>query len=161
MKRFFLGVGLLFSITAHGQIRVDQAGDDWKSLVDSALTKIKQSDISTWNFILEHVKHIGFWNGAFSTTEFNAQGTWSVVISASDIRLGSINNLASVITHESYHVYAATHNLQLTPCQEELAAYSFEQSFQRRLKNLESWISRSTTHQVITCQKRLEADSCK
>jgi len=161
MKALILIIGLFLATSGSAQITVDQAGDDWKSQIDSALARIKECDSATWNFVLENVSHIGFWNGAFSTTEIDNNGMWSVVVSASDIRLHSINNLACVIVHEAYHVYAAKKHIHNSPCEEEIAAYTFEQAFQTKLPNLEKWIDISTVHWLELYKNRIKSNNCK
>jgi hypothetical protein len=141
-------------------IVVDQAGDNWKSKVDSALVKIQQTDTATWQFVTENVSHISFWNGSFSTTEIDNNGKWSIVISASDIRLNSVNNIACVIVHESYHINIAKQHINLNDCEEELAAYTYEQSFQTKLPDLESWISTSTLRWLELYKLRLKTTNC-
>jgi hypothetical protein len=160
MKGLLLLITLLVFSTASAQIVVDQAGDDWKSRVDSALLKIQQTDSATWKFVTDYVSHISFWNGAFSTTEIDNHGKWAVVISASDIRLNSVNNIACVIVHESYHIYSAQHHPHKTVCEEELAAYTFEQAFQAKIPNLESWIDISTVHWLELYKDRVKSKDC-
>ena len=160
MKALFLFIGLLFTTTVSGQITVDQAGDNWKSLVDSALVRIKETDSVTWKFVSDNVSHISFWNGTFSTTELDNRGEWSVVVSSHDIRLHSVNNIACVIVHESYHIYIAKQKLNLTVCEEELAAYTFEQTFQTKLPDLESWIDISTLHWLELYKHRIKTSNC-
>jgi len=160
MRALLLFIGLLFTATVSGQITVDQAGDNWKSRVDSAIIKIRQTDAATWQFVTENISHISFWNGSFSTTEIDNKGQWSVVISAADIRLNSINNLACVIVHESYHINIAKHCVNLSVCEEELAAYTFEQSFQAKLPNLESWINVSTLRWLELYKHRIKTTNC-
>jgi hypothetical protein len=159
MKALFLLYLLLLS-TISSAIVVDQAGDNWKSKVDSALVKIQQTDTATWQFVTENVSHISFWNGSFSTTEIDNNGKWSVVISASDIRLNSVNNIACVIVHESYHISIAKQHINLNDCEEELAAYTYEQSFQTKLPDLESWISTSTLRWLELYKLRLKTTNC-
>lgn len=160
MKALLLLAGLFLGSTLSAQIVVDQAGDNWKVKVDSALQRIRECDTTAWKFVTENVKHIGFWNGTFSTTELDNKGEWTVIISSHDIRLNSINNLACVIVHESYHIYAATHRLTLNVCEEELAAYTFEQSFQSHIPNLETWIDSSTIHWLELYKHRLKTTNC-
>jgi hypothetical protein len=159
MKALFLLYLLLLSMVSSA-IVVDQAGDNWKSKVDSALVKIQQTDTTTWQFVTENVSHISFWNGSFSTTEIDNNGKWSVVISASDIRLNSVNNIACVIVHESYHINIAKQHINLNDCEEELAAYTYEQSFQTKLSDLESWISASTLRWLELYKLRLKTTNC-
>jgi hypothetical protein len=159
MKALFLLYLLLLSMVSSA-IVVDQAGDNWKSKVDSALVKIQQTDTTTWQFVTENVSHISFWNGSFSTTEIDNNGKWSVVISASDIRLNSVNNIACVIVHESYHINIAKQHINLNDCEEELAAYTYEQSFQTKLPDLELWISTSTLRWLELYKLRLKTTNC-
>jgi hypothetical protein len=161
MKVLLLFYTLLVFSTASSQILVDQAGDDWKSRVDSALLKIQHTDSATWKFVNDYVLHISFWNGEFSTTEIDNHGKWSVVISASDIRLNSVNNIACIIVHESYHIYSAQRNIYKTVCEEELAAYTFEQAFQAKIPNLETWINNSTTYWLELYKDRVKTKDFK
>ena len=60
---------LLIPLKIFGQIKVDQVGDDWQPQVYKALELIKNTDTTTYSFVLKHCHRISFWSGEFSTVE--------------------------------------------------------------------------------------------
>ena len=84
---------LLIPLKIFGQIKVDQVGDDWQPQIYKALELIKETDTTTYSFVLKHCDRISFWSGEFSTVE----GESTITISQGDMRLNSIENLFSII----------------------------------------------------------------
>lgn len=127
---------LLISLSLNSQILIDDVGDGWKSKVDSALTLIEQSSPEHWEVVKENCNHIIFWLGNFSTTT----DTSTIMIAVRDIKLGSINNLACVIVHESLHLDFKSKKIFYTEAEEELRCYLWESKFLNKLDNPEPWL---------------------
>jgi hypothetical protein len=128
---FCLVSGSLFS-----QILVDDVGDGWKSQVDSALRLIEVTSPEHWCRVKENCSHITYWLGNFSTTTDSS----TIMISVKDMKLNSINNLASVIVHESHHLYLKKRGIVLIEREEEYQSYLWEAEFVWRLNNPEAWL---------------------
>lgn len=86
---------------------------------------------------MKYCNHITFWNGDFSTCEDST----SIMISRQDM-LSSINNIACVIVHESYHLKVYKNNID--PDLEEYEAYKYENDFIKHLENYELWLKSHT-----------------
>lgn len=114
---------------------VDDVGDGWMSAVDSALCLIESSAPEFWPEVSANCKHVTFWNGDHSTSSDS-----TVVISAHDMRLGSVNNIACVIIHESHHLEVARRRLSMAVCKEELECYMLERAFVDRVSADEAWL---------------------
>jgi hypothetical protein len=52
----------------------------------------------------------------------------------------SINNIAAVIVHESFHLKALHDNYGLTELEEESRAYEVELKFLEKIPNVEPWL---------------------
>ena len=100
MKYILLIILFLTSFNSYSQIKIDDIGDNWKYKVDSALTVIKTYDPQKYDTLVKYCKHITFWVGDFSSTEDEN----TIMISQRDMKLNSINNIASVLVHESFHL---------------------------------------------------------
>lgn len=138
-----LTIILLFTSTGFSQIQIDDVGDGWKMKVDSALELISKTDPVVYKEVKENCKHISYWMGKFSTT----QDSTTILISTSDMRIGSINNLACVIVHEAHHLYIKRNKIVMMPRKEEYVCYLHEYDFLKKLSNPEDWL---TIH-VIKC----------
>lgn len=137
MMKYFLLILLQFSmIRVSGQIAIDNVGDDWKLKVEKALVVIETSDSLKYKEVLKYCKHIGYWNGKFSTTE----GPTTVLISQKDMQSTSINNIAAIIVHESKHLFYVDCGITLPPNDEEVLCYKYELSFLTMIPNVEPWL---------------------
>lgn len=148
MKSLFLLLFYLFSTTCFGQIVVDKAGDGWDLRVDSALNLIKINDPSKYTLLKNYCNKIEFWNGCYSTND----GIKSIIISTGDIKLGSVNNLAAVVIHESLHLYYSNTLHTLDVQEEENMCYRYEFSFLEKLPDVEGWLWTHTLNQIITTE---------
>ena len=74
--------------------------------------------------------------GSFSTT----QDSSTVVISVKDMKIGSVNNIACIIVHESHHLLLRKKHIKLEPKKEELECYQYENSFLEKVPNVEDWL---------------------
>jgi hypothetical protein len=142
-----IGVLLMFlmPISLLSQINIHKAGDNWDSIVKSALNLIQKTSPEHYIMVVSQVEEIEFWNEAYSSnTKTNKKGV--IVISSKDIALNSINNLAAVIVHESYHLFL-TGNL-LPENEEEYLCYSYELKFLKMLPYVEPDLLEFTTGQI-------------
>ena len=145
MVRLLSILFLLFPSFTYCQIDIDKAGDGWELKVDSALSIIKEYDSTKYQLLLMVCDKVEFWNGCYSTND----GNKSIIVSTGDVKLSSINNLASVLIHESLHLYYANHLHMMNDQEEENMCYRYEFSFIERLPNVESWLWTHTLQQII------------
>jgi hypothetical protein len=128
---------------AASQIKIDKVGDDWDLKIDSAINLIKQTDTNYYKTLIKYCDHIEIWNGPYSTIYSNSiKGT--IVISVSDIKLNSLNNLAAVLVHESAHLGFRNAGNKLSEKDEEHFCYVYELAFIRKLPNVEPWLLEHT-----------------
>jgi hypothetical protein len=141
--RILLFILALLPTFAYGQIKVDKAGDGWDLKIDSAITLIKQTDTNYYRILVEHCQRVEFWNGPFSTNEWkNNSGT--ILVSVKDVKLNSLNNLATVLVHESCHLIFRKGEYVVSENDEERECYLYEMNFILQLPNLESWLFEHT-----------------
>lgn len=124
------------------QIQVDKAGDGWDEEVNKALYLIQQTSETHYGNIVKYVKRIEFWNQNYSSND----GQEVIVIAAKDMKLGSINNIAAVLVHESCHIIL--NGSHLNPSKEETECYIYELVFLKKLQNVESDLISHTEHQL-------------
>jgi hypothetical protein len=153
MLRHIILVIILFFITnwVNAQIVVDKGGDSWSTQVDSALVIIKKTSPKHWKMIEESCNHISMWNGKVSTTQpGKGSEPGTIVISRDDFKLGSINNIASVIVHESRHLWISRNGLVFkSPMLEEADCYLWELEFLQMIPNVEPWLVQHVFNQYI------------
>jgi len=144
---------ILFFITnfVNAQIIVDKGGDGWSDKVDSALAIIKNTSPKHWKMVEESCNHISMWNGKVSTTQpGKGSELGMIVISRDDFKLGSINNIASVIVHESRHLWISRNGLVFKdPTLEEADCYLWELEFLQMIPNVEQWLVQHVFNQYI------------
>jgi len=136
---------LLFSLQANGQIKVPDVGDSWKSLVDSAIRLVKETDSSSYVILTQNCKEIEFALIPFSTT----RPPNTIVISVRDLRTQSVNNVACVLVHESYHLYLHKNNPGLEPYKEEYLSYVHEYDFICKLRSAEDWLFNNVINMLL------------
>jgi hypothetical protein len=127
---------LLLSITSYGQIKIDDVGTGWKVKVEQALLIIQNNDTEAYDMVKKHCKKISYILSTFSTT----QNGDTVLITTNDMNSVSINNIAAVIVHESFHLKALHDNYGLTELEEESRAYEVEFKFLEKIPNVEPWL---------------------
>jgi hypothetical protein len=135
MKHLITLLFTIFSISSYAQLKVDQSGEGWKEMVDSALILIKKVDPEKYEHIETYCTKIGFWNGSFSSNE----GT-EIFISREDILLGSVENICCILVHESKHIELSKKGLPLQT--EECICYNYEMSFLNKLENVD-WLKQN------------------
>jgi hypothetical protein len=145
IKNAIITLLLLLSTTGFSQIQIDDVGDGWKLKVGSALTLIKKTSPEHYKEVSEYCKHITYWMGGFSTT----QDSSVVVISVRDMKIGSINNLACIIVHESHHLMIQKKHIVMDSKKEELDCYQYEYEFLQRIPNAEDWLTIHVIKNII------------
>lgn len=152
IKNALIFIFLLISSTLFSQITVDDVGDGWKSKVDSALVLIEKTSPEHWSEVKQYCSHITFWIGQFSTTT----DTSTIMISTRDIRIGSINNLACLIVHESRHLRIKKENIEMSVNKEELECYLWEDKFLKKIEYPEPWLVRHVIKCIIHYQSVID-----
>ena len=145
IKNALITIGLLLTTTLFSQIQIDDVGDGWKLKVDSALTLIKNTSPAHYKEVSEYCNHITYWMGSFSTT----QDSSTVVISVRDMKMGSVNNLACIIVHESHHLAILKKKIVMEPKKEELECYQYEYTFLQMVPNAEDWLTIHVIKNII------------
>ena len=136
---------ILITRSLFSQITIDDVGDGWKLKVDSALTLIKNITPDYYKEVSEYCKHVTYWMGGFSTT----QDSSVVVISVRDMKIGSVNNIACIIVHESHHLAIQKKHIVMIPKKEELECYQYEYEFLQRIPNVEDWLTIHAIKNII------------
>lgn len=127
---------LLFPLNLFSQINVHKAGDGWDEQVKTAIVLIEKTSSKHYIIINDVIQTIEFWNEKYSSNNI-IEEKGVVVIAANDMKLNSINNVAAVLVHESFHLYCLKYNLKYLPNQEELLSYTYELEFLKLLQNVE------------------------
>jgi hypothetical protein len=145
IKNALITILLLIATTGFSQIQIDDVGDGWKLKVDSALTLIKKNSPEHYKEVSEYCNHITYWMGGYSTT----QDSSVVVISVKDMKIGSVNNIACIIVHESHHLAIQKKHIVLEARKEELECYQYEYEFLQRIPNAEDWLTIHVIKNII------------
>lgn len=130
------------------QIRINKAGDEWDKKIDSALNVIKTTDPKKYNLLVNVCGEVSFWLGDFSSCELTKEGVGRIYVSVKDVKLNSINNLASILIHESLHLYFRKIKLVLPENVEENCCYSYEWDFLTKVPKVETWLLKHTLNQI-------------
>lgn len=136
MKKILVTIFLLIAFNLSAQIKIDKGGDFWDREVSKALSKIEQTDENTYEFVVSNVDQISYWTESYSSIEYK-DGKKRILLSSKQFGK-SLNNLASTIVHESYHLSKL--NIDNKVCKEEIEAYEFELQFLFKLTDAESWL---------------------
>jgi len=129
---------LLISISSYGQIKIDDIGDNWKGKIESALELIKTHDPVASDIVINNCTYVTFWMASFSST----QDSSTILVSVKDMRINSINNLACVLVHESYHLKILNEKIILSHKDEESMCYHYEYTFLKKIPNVEPWLTK-------------------
>ena len=150
MKTIFL-LTCLTVFPLFGQIKVDKAGDGWDLKVDSALTLIKQTDSAKYALLDTVCSNFAVSLSDFSSCDLEEE-RGRIYISVRDVKLNSINNLAAVMVHESFHLYIWKKKILLHPKGEENYCYRYELELVNKLPNLEPWLKLHVIEQIENTQ---------
>jgi hypothetical protein len=147
MRKILLALMLMLSVSAKSQIVIDQAGDDWQSLADSALRLIKTNSPYYYNNVVQSCDTISFFNANFSSNCGAKDTKGTIFISANDVRLG-IQNIAAVIVHESIHLRITQQGIHMWYRNEERLCYTYELNFLHKLEKPEKWLIEHAETQI-------------
>jgi hypothetical protein len=147
MRLVIIFLILICSTQINSQIKIDDVGDDWKLKVEKSLSLIKMYDVEKYDLINNVCEHITYWNGPFSTTEDSV----TIMITQKDM-MSSINNIASILVHESQHLYFLKMGIKLNPNIEEVLCYSYELDFLFKIPSVEEWLIRNANNKIIYYQ---------
>ena len=139
MKSLWFVFILLVPFNLFSQIKVDKAGDGWDSIVYSAIDLVKKTSPLYYAVLTKTTQKIEFWNEDYSSNNIiDEKGV--IVISAKDIKLNSLNNIAAVLVHESYHLKFLKYGPNLRGYEEEYQCYLYELKFLKLLPNVEPFL---------------------
>ncbi len=139
-------LAILFSFNAYSQIEIPDIGDGWKNDVDSAIQLIKDTDTAAYRILMDNCKIIEFIISDHSSTKL----PHTIAITVSDMKIGSINNIACLLVHESYHLYLSNFNLSpVNPDKEEYLCYLKEYEFMSKLAYVEDWLFINTFNKLL------------
>jgi hypothetical protein len=130
---------VLSTTICKSQIVIDKAGDGWDLRADSALAIIKLTDTNNYKLVLQVCDKITFWSGIYSTNEGYKDTKGTIIISSTDAKAKSLNNLAAVIVHESLHLYLRYKGVEES-AKEEILCYSYEYNFLCKIPNIEYYL---------------------
>jgi hypothetical protein len=137
---------LLLPTLTFGQITIQDVGDRWKDKVDSAITLIKKTDTVSYQILIDNCKDIEFIIGKYSTTKLPN----TIAITTKDMSLNSINNIAAVLVHESYHLFIYNNKIRYSSSnEEEIACYEREYDFLCKLPDVEDWLFLNAMNNII------------
>jgi hypothetical protein len=153
MSKVLIFLLFLFPLYSYGQIKIDKAGDGWDLKIDSALSLIKTVDLQKYELLDSVCQEISFWVSDFSSNELSKEGIGRIYVATGDVKLGSINNLAVVLVHESLHLLFLRKGLDLHPVLEENLCYRYELEFIKKLPNVEPWLELHTLRQIQLTQQ--------
>lgn len=140
---------LLIPFLSFSQIKISDTSD-WKPKIEKAIELIKETDPNKYSLLIENCSNIEFIMGDHSTTK----PPKTIVINTKDMELNSINNIASVLVHESYHLYLYSKYERLDVNEEELICYKYEYDFLCRLKSVEGWLFKNVIDMIIFYSKQ-------
>jgi hypothetical protein len=138
---------LLLPTNLFSQINVHKAGDGWDDQVKTAILLIQKTSSKYYCTLEDVVQTVEFWNESYSSNNI-IEGKGVIVIAANDVKLNSINNLAAVLVHESFHLYCLKNKLVFSANQEECLSYSYELEFLKLLQNVEPDLINYTKQQI-------------
>lgn len=130
------------------QIKISKVGDEWDKKIDSALTVVKTTDPQKYELLVNVCGEVSFWLSNFSSCELTREGIGRIYVSVNDVKLNSINNLASILVHESLHLYFRKQNIILSEHQEENYCYLYEWNFLSKIPKVETWLLKHTSNQI-------------
>jgi hypothetical protein len=145
IKNTIIWVFFLISSSVFGQIKIPDAGDGWKAKVDSAVQLIKETDTAVYRMLIENCKEVEFILAPYSTT----QPPHIIAISVNDMKLNSVNNIAAVLVHESYHLFIFAHLDIENVNAEEFVCYLMEYNFLCKLTYVEDWLFKNTINKLL------------
>ena len=148
MNQLLKCLSIILPFTLSAQIKIDDVGDGWKGYIQQSVELIKQTDPTKYKQLVETCNHIGYWNGAYSTTEDS-----TILISNLEMRRGNIHDIAAALVHESMHLYIIQQRTILAPTEEETVCYLYELDFLKKIPNIEPWLIQHILRQLEALNK--------
>jgi hypothetical protein len=149
IKNAIIFIFCLFQLNSYAQIKIDNVGDGWQPMVEEAINIIKVTDTNAYNLLNKNCNRIEFIIGDRSTTK----PPNVIAITVNDMKLKSINNIAAILVHESYHLHIwdlyRKKGISVNEKREEFEAYRYEYYFLKKIKNIEPWILSNALNQSI------------
>lgn len=146
MNKFFAIILCLFnSFFTTSQIKIQDVGDGWKASVNSAIEMIKITDTASYRLLIDECKEIEFIIGNRSSTK----PPYIIAISTEDLKINSINNIASILVHESWHLYFYNHRIVYEANYEESMCYKKEYEFVSKLFYVEDWLFKNIINNFL------------
>lgn len=144
IKNLILIILLILPFGSKSQIRIDEAGD-WKPRVDSAIELIRNHSPEKYQILINNCNYIEFIMSDHSSVKYPN----TIAISTNDMKLNSLNNIASILVHESYHLYLFNNHIYLSDFEEERVCYKWEYDFLCSLPEVEDWLIKHVIKQTI------------
>jgi hypothetical protein len=77
-----------------------------------------------------------------------------IAITAQDMKIGSINNIAAILVHESYHLELSARKEILDNNTEEYLCYQKEYDFLCKLPYVEDWLFKNSINKLLYYQSK-------
>lgn len=135
----------LITLNVSAQIRVPDVGDGWKAKVDSAIELVHKTDSISHMILTDNCHEIEYIVGDRSTCKLPN----TIAINTKDLELGSINNIAAVLVHESHHLLYYHQHIRLDNNLEEYLCYLREYEFLCKLPDTEDWLFKSCINRLL------------
>ncbi len=152
--RIWYAIILFLSLTMYSyssnerKIKIDPCKEEWRNLVDSSIELVKNTDPEAYMILVKNCSNIQFMLGTISTTVLPN----TIVINTEDISKNSVNNIASLLVHESYHLELYNSGKIMDPDEEELLCYQREYDFLTKLPYVEDWLFIHIVKRIIYYQ---------
>lgn len=136
----FLILLLLTPTILFSQPKIDQAGDNWSGRVEEAIRLVQSVDPVSYKTIITHCDRVSFWMGGFSSNTIMENQERVILIATEDMKIGSVNNIAAALVHESVHLWVLDYQVGIDPDSEELLCYTLELEFLKKVPNVEPFL---------------------
>lgn len=147
IKIFLIFLMWAFSFPSYSQPNIHPAGDGWHIKADSALSIIKKYDPEKYLLLTEVCSEVEFWSSKFSSNEIR-NGSGIIYVANSDMKIGSINNLACVLVHESLHLFFLKNGVTVDQKEEEILCYKYELELLNKIPGAEPWLIQHTKDKI-------------
>ena len=149
MKQLLLCLSFLPFIS-FTQIKIDDIGDGWKQKVEQSIEVIKQYDTEKYTLLIENCNHISFSLSPFATTESGS----IILVPQKEAIVGNINDIATILVHESLHLYILKNKWKISENYEEVMCYTYELELLLKIPNVEPWLISHAIKQIEFYSKR-------
>ena len=145
IKNTIILVFTLIALNGSAQIKVPDVGDGWKARVDSAIELIHKTDSVSYQILIDNCFEIEYIVGDRSACKLPN----TIAINTKDLEIGSINNIAAVLVHESHHLHYYNQHLRFDNNLEEYLCYLREYEFLCKLPDTEDWLFKNCINQLL------------